>query len=212
MTDKDALINIKTRLVGDVGYLIHLVEKRNEEGEAKHIPFWALLRTMFPIAEALAGLLYGDSNGNTQNYLKRLFDEELVAYNPNYKRCSAILTLMYRHGLIHTDLPRPITNVDGTITCTWGVGFGGNVHLNIHKGVPYTRITDGVAGMGISIPFEVKQFYADLVQLCEDLAQRNFNGLLAENYESWKTFVINPNKPFQLLAEKEMAQLGEDLF
>jgi hypothetical protein len=40
---QDALINIKTRLVGDLGYFIELVEKRNTENEHDRKSFWAVL-------------------------------------------------------------------------------------------------------------------------------------------------------------------------
>lgn len=210
MTDADALINIRTRLEGDVGFLIKLVEDHNQKVEAKQIPFWALLRTMFPIAEAIAGLLYGESEGKTQANMLKLFEEELCKYNINYKKCSAILILMYRHALTHTDLPRPITNKDGTITCTWGVGFGDNIHLSIYKGAPYVRESDGIAGIGISIPFEVKQFYNDLLRLLEDLKARDFGGELGKNYEAWKTYELIDNKPIHAQAERQIADLGKE--
>jgi hypothetical protein len=90
--DKTAFGHVLGRLEGDVGGILKAVlAGRVLAGDRPHVPFWALARTMLPIAESIADLVYRSSN--TAEQLVKVLATEFEAVRPGYKDVAATLTL-----------------------------------------------------------------------------------------------------------------------
>lgn len=105
----NAIARVRNRLEGDVGYLLE-ASRRDQRA-----PFWALSRTMFPIAESIAYLLYGGNlEGETAARLSRLIREELSRTNAGYGQLASVICQVWRHGLTHADEP-PFLVIDAPV-------------------------------------------------------------------------------------------------
>jgi hypothetical protein len=103
-SDRQAFQQVLGRLEGDVGTVIHLIRKSKEQGCFPNTaPFWSLIRMMFPIAESVGDLIYGEKNekqkkGPTAN-LTCVLEKEFAARSLNYKGKAETLAMLYRHSL-----------------------------------------------------------------------------------------------------------------
>lgn len=192
--NKEAFLKIKERLETDVGKIISFVVAERTEGR-DWCPWFGLLRMLFPIAESLGNLLYNESSSKN---LTMIMAEELSKYNEGYRSFPNTITLLYRHSLTHQDEPRIVL----LKSAQWGWKFSfynKSRHLQVDQsseGDPMQRIE-----------FDVTQFYDDLIQLCDDLAKRNFNRTIIERYNEWFTLNLVAGKKLSLVeieAKKEI--------
>ena len=119
--------------------------------------FWGLARMVFAPVSFLGALYKGsDSTDNAIDFL-----EEYIGRRQNrqaYLDLSAPIFVMYRHGLIHTAMPKVIERDDGVI-----VGWG--VTLN-----PQEHLTKKIAAKSITLLLSPEQLYQDLVQAIDSYA------------------------------------------
>jgi|GEM_PF-6575759 len=112
MNDRDALCLVLNRLNADVGGLFNLVEKHNsecEEDDQRLWPFWAFSRMLFPVAEAVGYLVYG--KGNSWDLIE-ILENEFESVRTGYRGKAALIVLLFRHSLIHTDELRILCQSD----------------------------------------------------------------------------------------------------
>src|SRR5262245_47225771 len=102
-SDKEAFQQILGRLEGEVGTMLKLIEVgRIEKGWFPNTaPFWSLVRMMFPIAESIGDLIYRKES--TVQNLQSVLNTNFEAVRPGYAENSAVITMIYRHSLIHQD-------------------------------------------------------------------------------------------------------------
>lgn len=163
-----AFEKIEKRLQGDVGTLIRLIRFGQKNGYFNNTaPFWALARMLFPIAESLGSLLLA---GNPSANLKYGLD----LLGNNYQGISALISLMYRHSLMHQDELRVLKIVR---TCvTWHLTFDTpNDHLRV------TRFRKGL----YEIKFDLTQFYSDLLTKLQKPKTNISKKKIRERYNNW---------------------------
>ena len=167
-TDAGAFRRIRQRLQDDIGALIDSSRTiAPVEGSA---PFWALARALFPIAESIGDLVFR-SDGTSENLIKAL--EELDAIRNGYNGKAAIIALLYRHSLTHTDEVRKLRTRHRVVG--WRLAFDEPAE---HLKVEYR---EGTAIVG----FDLTTFYDDLVSLCRTLEKREMHGKAIKRYKSW---------------------------
>ena len=192
-SDEEAFRQILLRLEGDVGTILQLISKGKKEGFFPDTaPFWALLRMTFPIAEAVGDLIYHSTALNLQSVLENEFE----AVRAGYRGKAAILTLLLRHPLAHTDELR--TLVIGQREVGWLVSWSGQQkHLMHHN----------VRGMDV-IHFDTTAFYDDLVAVCRKAMGKTWDGQVMKRYNEWLTFDIdNTSKRIKESAINELTKL-----
>jgi len=178
MTDKQAFEKVRDRLVNDAGEIIQLVKQvRNSKD---WLPWFALIRILMPIAEAIGDLIYQDSP--SQN-LVRLFENELVKYKPNYKKVAALIILIFRHSLVHQDEVRSVASQNRTIK--WIMSFD----------LPYQKDhmeikPDPSDPLVYRIQLDLTQFYQDLLDVCKAKINQPTTGAGAR-YEQWRELDID---------------------
>lgn len=124
--------------------------------------FWALVRMVLAPVSFLGALYRG--HDNTENAIE--FLEEYIGRRQNrpaYLDLSALIFVMFRHGLIHTSMPKVIERDDGMI-----IGWG--VSLN-----PADHLTKKTSTNSITLVLSPEQLYQDLVQGI-DIYVRDFDG------------------------------------
>lgn len=188
MTDTQALLQVKTRLINDVGGLIELIDSH-----PTLTPFWALIRALFPIAEAVSDLAYyRQSQGSlhTQEMLIKLFRERFGTINKGYAQFAGVLVVIYRHSLTHQDELRTLLYEDAGIAMTWAVSFhASGKHMQVEMvGGTYKDMVTGKEGQTAHLFFDVRQFYLDLIQVIDSLLAENLKGDAGKRYEEWLTY------------------------
>ena len=183
-SDKQAFRQILTRLEDDVGTILQLILKGKKEGLfPKTAPFWALLRMTFPIAEAVADLIYCNCNKSTAQNLQSVLENEFEAVRLGYRGKAAILTLLFRHSLAHTDELR--TLVIGQREVGWWVSWSGQTsHLSLLN----------VPGIDVVIRFDTTAFYEDLVAVCHNVMGKQWDGQVMKRYNGWLTLDIDKTR------------------
>lgn len=159
------------RLENDVGEIINLViqVRKNKDW----CPWWALVRMLLPIAEAMGDLIFKESK--TSQNLVRLLEEELGVHDDKYRKTAALIVLLYRHSLAHQDELRTIRS--GQSLVRWKLSFGQEVDHLKTSADPSDR-------NNIWLQFDITQFYKDLVQLSRVKAQVD-NKAADERYSQW---------------------------
>ncbi len=173
-SDKQAFCQILARLEGDVGTILKLVSKGKKEGcFPGTAPFWALLRMTFPIAEAMGDLIYGNKTGqNLQSVLKNEFE----AVRSGYQGKAAILVLLFRHSLVHTDELRTLVTEQGKVG--WKVSWC----------EPKKHLKHNVSGSRhVTIHFDTTAFYKDLVAVCCKAMNKEWDDQVMKRYNGWLT-------------------------
>ena len=132
----------------------------------------------FPIAEAVGDLIYRD-NSTVQN-LQSVLENEFEAVRSGYRGKAAILTLLFRHSLTHTDELR--TLVIGQREVGWSVSWSEQTsHLSLLN----------IPGIDVVIRFDTTAFYEDLVAVCHDAMGKPWGGQVMKRYNEWLTFDID---------------------
>lgn len=165
---KKAFEEIEKRLQADVGTLIALIRFGQSRGYFNNTaPFWALARMLFPIAESLGSLLLaGNSSANLKYGLDLLGD--------HYQGISALISLIYRHSLMHQDELRTLKIIRTRIT--WHLTFDDpNGHLKV------TRFRRGL----YEIMFDLTQFYSDLLNKLKNPPMNNSKRQIRSRYNNW---------------------------
>lgn len=199
--DKDALIRVRNRLIGDFGGLHEMVLKdRNCKaaiGETGIAPFWGFARMIFPIAESIGDLIYRSST--TEN-LQKYLENDLSKIDIRYSNYSAILPQLFRHSLIHQDELR--TLVIGKRKLAWALSmFGSNLeHLNVYQDQagPNTKV----------LHFDLTSFYNDLMFSLDGLIADPPKGCM-ERYNSWlkKSYVGKIKKIQEIKAKEQIKEI-----
>lgn len=93
-----------------------------------NVGYFGSLRILFPSITFL-GALYGgyDSSSNVVLFIKNC----LGKFNDVYKNIGDVLYAVYRHGLIHTNMPKVI--IVNNVDVGWVITFNDNLHLNFNK-------------------------------------------------------------------------------
>ena len=138
---RDAL----TRLENEAGTIISLIEEHNRRSPRK-IGFWAGIRLLMPIVEAVAHVA-GES---PQEFLGAHLHVEV----PN------LMWDLFRHSLIHGDYPH--TAKYGNKEVKWGISFSGMEH-DVMRGTNMPSV------VGVDIP----TLYGDLKAYLETEVAKN---------------------------------------
>jgi hypothetical protein len=123
----DFLTGVHERLKNDVEPYFDLIEKINRE-TGRAIGFWALVRMIFPIIEAVGSVIHkgvSDKGGikiSINKHLK-LMDELKVP-------CSGLVWEIYRHSLMHGDRPRKAVYRKQKVNWELRIGGGHQVKHN----------------------------------------------------------------------------------
>lgn len=194
--DKEALMNVRNRLIDDFGGIHQLVLENRNSQAAKGLtgiaPFWGFARMIFPIAESIGDLIHRSSS--TVN-LESFFKDDLSKIDDRYSEYSAILAQLFRHSLLHQDELR--TLIIGKRKLVWALSmFGSSLeHLKIYQ--------DQADLNRRALHFDLTVFYNDL-QLClDELISHPHRGCMGR-YNSWlsKSYV-GTNLSLQEAATKE---------
>ena len=197
-SDEQAFRQILCRLEGDVGTILKLIPKGKKEGLFPDTaPFWALLRMTFPIAEAVGDLIY--RNKSTASNLQSVLENEFEAVRAGYRGKAAILALLLRHPLTHTDELRRL--VIGEREVGWRVSWSGQTN--------HLSLSHNVHGIDVVIHFDTTAFYEDLVAVCHNAMGKSWAGQVMKRYNGWLTFDIEDktSKRIKESAINELANL-----
>lgn len=172
----DAMRRVGDRFQGDVGSLIAWAKAQ------PHPAFWAICRTLFPIAESIAFLLLPPLSGTSER-LSELFNQQLAARNPRYGDVSYIICQIWRHGLTHGDEPPTLVlrKNAGPLddrAMSWRLLLPAQpTHLTI------LNVNDQSAMLG----FSLESFYDDLLSICRDpnAIAGIAAGVVAAKYNHW---------------------------
>jgi hypothetical protein len=137
------------------------------------VPFWALLRAMFPVAESLGDLIYRNDESTTKN-LREVLEGEFAAVRSGYAGKAALLSHLYRHSLVHHDELRVVRSSGRSVG--WGVSGEKNArHLEVRR----------IRGDLFRLTFQPRAFYDDILAVCELARSRNWNGDVMRRYNEW---------------------------
>lgn len=168
-SDAQAFRQIASRFEGEVGAILNRINF--DDGP---VPFWSLVRMMFPVAESLGDLLYG-GRMNTATTLRKILDQEFEMARPGYRGKSALLTLLFRHSLAHQDELRQVINRDRRLT--WHVsGDCDGGHLEVRR---------SESGKTPLLQFQPRVFYVDVLAVCRTAEERLWDGRVMTRYNSW---------------------------
>ncbi len=184
-SDEQAFRQILLRLEGDVGTILKLISKGKKE---VFLPFWALLRMTFPIAEAVGDLIY--RNDKTAQNLQSVLENEFETVRSGYQGKAATLALLFRHSLTHTDELR--TLVIGKREVGWWVSWSGQTdHL---------KLFPNVHGMDV-IRFDTTAFYEDLVAVCHNAMGQSWSGQVMKRYNGWLTLDLDKTRETKIIKD-----------
>lgn len=165
-SDADAVDRVRSRLQNDIPPLIVTAQKMQAQA-----PFWAIARTLFPIAESLAWLLHADASTGTSARLSWFLRDVLSSHNPAYRDLASIICQVWRHGLTHGDEP-PFLVTGSSVAAgggrdfaaaksmSWKLALGSGDHLKVLKATPQSG----------QFTFCLVHFYNDLSAVTNDAA------------------------------------------
>lgn len=181
-SDEQAFRQILGRLEGEVGTMLQLIPEGKKIGLFPNTaPFWSLVRMMFPIAESVGDLIYRSSS--TAQNLQAVLGNEFEAVRSGYKGKAAVLALLFRHSLTHTDELR--TLVTGGKEVGWFVSWSDQAnHLKL------LRNAHGVYG----IRFDTTAFYEDLVAVSHNVMGKPWGGQVMRRYNEWLTLDLDKKR------------------
>jgi len=146
------------------------------------VPFWALLRAMFPVAESLGDLIHRSDESTTKN-LRLVLEHEFNTVRQGYAGKAALLAHLYRHSLIHHDELRVVRSAGRSVG--WGVSGEKNArHLEVRH----------VRGDSYRLTFQPRAFYDDILAVCERARGRNWNGDVMHRYNAWLVLDLDAKK------------------
>ena len=135
----------------------------------------------FPIAEAVGDLIH-QGNRTAQN-LQSVLENEFEAVRSGYQGKAAILTLLFRHSLTHTDELR--TLVRGGREVGWLVSWSDQTN--------HLKLISNAHGMDI-IHFDTTAFYEDLVAVCRKAMGKTWGGKVMQRYNGWLTLDLDKTR------------------
>lgn len=137
------------------------------------MPFWSLMRAMFPVAESLGDLIH--RNQSTVLNLRSVLAGEFETVRSGYGGKAAILTILYRHSLMHHDELRTVSANGREVG--WRASSAEDAdHLRVHRN-PGTNL--------ILIEFQPRAFYSDIIRICENAAKAAWGGEVMRRYNGW---------------------------
>jgi hypothetical protein len=198
-SDDQAFKQVLARLEGDVGTIITAVLREKTNGRwPDTAPLWALVRMMFPIAESLADLVYRTEK--TADNLRRLFEREFEGVRRGYAGKAAILTLLFRHSLTHTDELRSLRSAG--VEVGWKLSFA----------MPGGHLQVGRSGAGeYGIWFDTTAFYDDLAAVCRNQISSAWGGAVMARYNGWLLLDLDAKPKLsstETAATQEIARLS----
>jgi hypothetical protein len=158
-SDAQAFRHIARRFQDEVGGII-----RNIDFENGPVPFWALIRIMFPVVESIGDLIYREDRATARN-LRSVLEREFANIRSAYRGKAALLALLYRHSLTHDDELRTITSKRQKIGWMITSDQSGE-HLTVVKPRPRLRV----------IVFQPLALYQDVLDVCESAATARWRG------------------------------------
>lgn len=173
-SDAQAFKQIAERFAAELAGLTRAIDF-----EAGPVPFWALLRISFPVAESIGDLLYGPTH-KTAAALRLVLEQEFESVRSGYRGKAALLTLVLRHSLIHHDEPRRVCRDHQCIT--WHLDSDCD---DSHLAVDWSR-----SGERLLIKFQPRAFCEDIVAVCRHLEARSHGGKVMARYNSWLTLEL----------------------
>jgi hypothetical protein len=174
-SDKKAFAQILGRLESEVGGIIQLTQQAGQH------PLWSLVRMLFPVADALADLLYQQDNRTSMN-LKDLLANEFEAVRTGYADKAAAITVIYRHSLIHHDEIRILVASGKEVG--WAVSnWGSDNHMTLDKGKK-----------GINVRFDPITFYHDLVAVIKSAMKKRHKVDVKKRYNGWLKLDLDEKK------------------
>jgi len=190
-SDKEAFELIRVHLENDVGTILTLIEEHNaKHSKTNGTPYWALVRMMFPNAEALGDLIH--QNKSTSQNLTSVLEAEFEEVRPGYKGKAATLALIYRHSLTHTDELRTLV-VDKRAKVKWRLScFEKDTHLRVESEGPDT----------LRLSFDTTAFYDNLVEVCDNAIGKQWGGRVKATYDKWLVLNLDPKKKDNTQVEK----------
>jgi hypothetical protein len=196
-SDTQAFRQVLGRLESEVGSILKLIPEGKKIGMFPNTaPVWALLRMMFPIAEAVGDLLYPKKA--TSQHLPSVLENEFEAVRAGYKDRANILTQLFRHSLAHTDELRRL--VTGGREVRWALCLSGEAnHLQVDNTTP------GV----YRICFVIEAFYDDLVAVCHNAIGTPWGSQVMNRYNGWLTYNFDEIKKKRKLSTTEKAAIRE---
>lgn len=130
----DFLINTHQRLRDDVGTILKLIDSHNLgtfERNDRSIGYWASLRMILPIIEAVAHVM------GTRP--QQLLGRHLHIATPN------LMWDLFRHSLTHGDILQEGTYKGKNVTWGTGFGMGGHVTSSGYIGIDITVLYEDLA-------------------------------------------------------------------
>jgi len=110
--------------------------------------FFGSLRILFPTITFLGTLYKGKDKSKNAIYFMEKYMGDV---NPKYKHVSDLIYKVYRHGLMHTQMPK-VSEIKGKIV-GWKITYNDNEHLNISE-----------SNDMVTIPISLNSFYQDLIK------------------------------------------------
>jgi hypothetical protein len=172
--DAQAFRQIVSRFQDEVGRVLDRIDFVHGP-----VPFWALMRMMFPVAESLGDLIYRKDDATAQN-LRSVLEHEFEEVRGGYRGKAALLTLLYRHSLTHQDELRRITSTGKEIGWKVTAGDDGG-HLQV------VRAMSGV----FLIEFQPRSFFRDIVGVCERAQRKRWRGEVKKRYNNWMSLDLD---------------------
>lgn len=176
-SDAQAFQQIESRFQDEVGRILARID--HVRGP---VPFWALMRMMFPVVESLGDLIYRKDDATAEN-LRSVLQKEFESVRSGYSGKAATLAILYRHSLTHHDELRVI-KCNGRVV-TWAVSSGKNAnHLKVTSHSPES----------FQIEFQPRSFYEDIVKVCQEAQKQTWNGEVKKRYNGWLTLDLDAAK------------------
>lgn len=167
-SDVQAFRQISQRFQAEVGGILGRIDFTHGP-----VPFWSLLRVMFPVAESLGDLIYRRDDATALN-LRSVLETDFEAVRPGYRGKAALLALLYRHSLTHHDELRVLESSGKRLG--WKVsGAEDSNHLR----TVHTR------GRDVVVEFQPRSFYVDIVGVCARAQKMQWGGHVRARYNAW---------------------------
>ena len=130
------------------------------------------MRMMFPVADRLAILIYRDHS--TSQNLRSVLGNEFEWVRSGYRGKAALLTLMYRHSIMHQDELRAVTGSGKPVG--WKLTSSeDDDHLDV------SRARSGV----LLIEFQPRSFFKDILDVCRRAQRKKWRGEVMKRYNGW---------------------------
>lgn len=138
--------HLKKSLINDfepafIAYVEDYKKTNNGKG------FFSLLRITFPYITFMGGLYKGKDE--TKNSIA-FMEDYMGKINPLYKEISDLIYNIYRHGLIHNNMPK-VSEIDGRYL-SWVITFNDDTHLDV-----------SVENNNVKLPISPNKLYLDLI-------------------------------------------------